>query len=100
MTSKTPLLVLIDGNSIVYRAYFAFGAAQGRSATALTTKSGEPVTAVFGFASMMLKVIADYKPTHIICAFDTHAPTFRDSLYDAYKAGRAAMPDDLRPQFV
>lgn len=99
MTTKPSLLILIDGNALVHRAYHAFAAAAGRTAVALTTKSGEPVTAVFGFASMLLKVLTEYQPTHIICAFDTHAPTFRDALYTEYKAGRPEMPDDLRPQF-
>ncbi|MSQ28260.1 MAG: DNA polymerase I [Dehalococcoidia bacterium] len=99
MSARSPLIILIDGNAMVHRAYHAFAAASGRAAIALTTKSGEPVTAVFGFANMLLKVLADHQPAYIACAFDTHAPTFRDELYDAYKAGRAKTPDDLIPQF-
>ena len=99
MTTKPLLLILIDGHALVHRAYHALGPASGRSGVAMTTKSGEPVTAVYGFASMLIKVLNEYQPTHVICAFDTHAPTFRDALYTEYKAGRAAMPDDLRPQF-
>ncbi|MEK7216024.1 MAG: 5'-3' exonuclease H3TH domain-containing protein, partial [Chloroflexota bacterium] len=99
MSARSPLIILIDGNALVHRAYHAFAAASGRNAIALTTKSGEPVTAVFGFANMLLKVLAEYNPTYIACTFDTHAPTFRDELYDAYKAGRARTPDDLIPQF-
>ena len=99
MTGKQPLLILIDGNAIVHRAYHAFAAASGRSAVAMTTKSGEPVTAVYGFASMLLKVLNEYAPTYIACAFDTHVPTFRHEEYAEYKAGRAKMPEDLAPQF-
>ncbi len=94
------LLVLIDGNALVHRAYHAFGAAAGRNAVGLTTKTGEPVSAVFGFASMLLKVLNEYRPAYIACAFDTHAPTFRHEQYAEYKAGRARMADDLPPQFV
>ncbi|HLC29161.1 MAG TPA: 5'-3' exonuclease H3TH domain-containing protein, partial [Dehalococcoidia bacterium] len=99
MTGKQPLLILIDGNALVHRAYHAFAAASGRSAVAMTTKSGEPVTAVYGFASMLLKVLNEYAPTYIACAFDTHVPTFRHEEYADYKAGRAKMPEDLAPQF-
>ena len=99
MTTKPPLLILIDGHALVHRAYHALAPASGRSGVAMTTKSGEPVAAVYGFASMLIKVLNEYQPTHVICTFDTHAPTFRDALYTEYKAGRAAMPDDMRPQF-
>src|SRR2546426_5437096 len=98
MADATPLLVLIDGNALVHRAYHAFAAAAGRNAIAMTTKSGEPITAVYGFTSMLLKVLGDYKPTHIACTFDTHVPTFRHLEFSAYKATRARMPDDLAPQ--
>ena len=97
--APTSLLILIDGNAMVHRAYHAFAAARGRAAVPMTTKSGEPVAAVYGFASMLLKVLTEYQPTHVACAFDTHAPTFRDAMYDEYKAGRAPTPDDLIPQF-
>ena len=86
-------------NALVHRAYRALGPAQGRGGVALTTKSGEPITAVYGFASMMLKVLADQKPTYVACAFDTAAPTFRHEAYQDYKAQRPEMPDDLKPQF-
>ncbi|MBI2887109.1 MAG: DNA polymerase I [Chloroflexi bacterium] len=99
MAETPPLLILIDGNALVHRAYHAFAAASGRSAVALTTKEGEPVSAVYGFASMLLKVLNEHQPTYIACAFDTHVPTFRHEQYQEYKAGRARMPDDLPPQF-
>jgi len=99
MTNHPPLLILIDGHALVHRAYHAFAAAQGRNAVAMTTKSGEPITAVYGFASMLLKVLNDFQPTYIACAFDTHVPTFRHVEYTEYKAGRAQMPEDLAPQF-
>ena len=94
-----PLLILIDGNALVHRAYRALGPAQGRAGVAFTTKAGEPVTAVYGFASMMLKVMADHKPTHMACTFDTPVPTFRHVANVDYKATRPEMPDDLKPQF-
>jgi len=94
-----PLLILIDGNALVHRAYRALGPSQGRAGVAFTTKAGEPVTAVYGFASMMLKVMADYKPTHMACTFDTPVPTFRHVANVDYKATRPEMPDDLKPQF-
>ncbi len=96
---EAPLLLMFDGNALVHRAYRALGPAQGRAGVAMSTKSGEPVTAVYGFASMILKVMADYKPTYIACTFDTPVPTFRHDAYADYKAQRPEMPDDLKPQF-
>ncbi|MBI4618685.1 MAG: DNA polymerase I [Desulfobacterales bacterium] len=89
MSSK-PRLFLIDGSSYIYRAYFAVGH--------LSTSSGFPTNAVFGFCNMLLKVIKDHKPDHMAVVFDTKGPTFRHEIYDQYKANRPAMPDDLVPQ--
>lgn len=89
MTSKQ-ILLLIDGNSLFHRAYHAL--------PPLTDKKGEAANAVFGFSNMLLKAIAEVKPTHIACAFDTAAPTFRHVEFEAYKAQRAAPPPDLYPQ--
>jgi len=83
-------LVLIDGNAILYRAYHAM--------PTFTTSKGEPVGAIYGFVSMLLRIIQDLKPTHLIVAFDRAAPTFRQTMYADYHANRQAMPDDLKPQ--
>ncbi|TRZ51424.1 MAG: DNA polymerase I [Dehalococcoidia bacterium] len=87
---KKPLLVLFDGNAIVHRAFHAF---EGKPLT--VSKTGEMVSAVYGFALMLLKVISDIKPTHYAIAFDTKAPTFRHQLFDRYKAHRPPTPDEL-----
>lgn len=83
-------LVIIDGNAILYRAYHAL--------PEFTTSKGEPVGAIFGFVSMLLRIIADLKPTHLICTFDRSAPTFRQTMYVDYHANRAEMADDLVSQ--
>lgn len=83
-------LVLIDGNSLLNRAYFATGM--------LTTKSGTPTNAVFGFTKLMLKLIDDIGPDRMIVTFDVKAPTFRHRMYDGYKATRKPMPEDLAVQ--
>ena len=80
-------LVLIDGNSLINRAFYA--------TPLFTTKSGTPTNGVFGFVKLMLKIITDKKPTHFAVAFDLYAPTFRHKMYADYKAGRKPMPDDL-----
>jgi DNA polymerase I len=91
-----PLLVLFDGNAIVHRAYHAFGPTRYRQATPLTvSKTGEVVSAVYGFALMLLKVLNDLKPTHYAVAFDKKGPTFRHELFDKYKAHRPPTPDEL-----
>jgi len=82
--------LLIDGNSLFHRAYHAL--------PPLTDKSGEMANAVFGFSNMLLKAINEVKPTHIACAFDTRAPTFRHIEFEKYKATRVAPPPDLYPQ--
>ena len=83
-------LIVIDGNSLMYRAFFAL--------SDMTSKSGVPTGAVFGFLNMLIKLL-DYKPTHLAVAFDVHAPTFRHLKYDGYKAGRPETPPELRTQF-
>jgi len=84
-------LVLIDGNAILHRAYHAM--------PPLTTKKGEPIGAVHGFVSMLLRVIQDLKPTHLVVAFDRKEPTFRHKEYKPYQAHRPEMDKDLTPQF-
>ena len=83
-------MVLIDGNSLINRAYYAL--------PPLNNSKGEPVNAVYGFTTMLIKAIGDYKPDYIAVAFDMHAPTFRHKIYSEYKAGRKKMPDDLAGQ--
>ncbi len=96
---EKPLLVLFDGNAIVHRAYHAFGATKYRQARPLTvSKTGEVVSAVYGFAQMLLKVLSELKPTHYAIAFDTKAPTFRHDMFDDYKAHRPPTPADLITQ--
>ena len=89
MTEK-PRLFLIDGSSYIYRAYFAV--------SRLSTSSGFPTNAIFGFCTMLLKVIKENRPDHIVVVFDAKGPTFRHEMYEEYKANRPAMPDDLVPQ--
>jgi DNA polymerase-1 len=94
-------LVLFDGNAIVHRAYHAFGATRYRPATPLTvSRTGEIVSAVYGFALMLLKVLTELKPTHYAVAFDKKGPTFRHDLFDKYKAQRPPMPDELVGQLA
>lgn len=83
-------LVLIDGNSLLNRAYYA--------TKSLTTREGIPTNAVFGFTKLLLKIISDLHPDRLIVAFDLKAPTFRHKMYDEYKATRKPMPDDLAVQ--
>lgn len=94
-----PLLLLFDGNAIVHRAYHAFGATRNRQATPLTvSKTGEVVSAVYGFALMLLKVLDDLQPVYCAVAFDKKGPTFRHKMFDRYKAQRPPTPDDLISQ--
>ncbi len=87
-----PRLMLLDGNGLIYRGYFAL------INTPLTTSRGELVTAVFGFTNIVLRAIQDVRPEHVAVAFDLPAPTFRHEAYAEYKATRQRMPDDLRDQ--
>jgi DNA polymerase-1 len=85
MESKRSLLLLIDGNALIHRAFHAL--------PPLTLpKTGEPVGAVYGFSMMLVKAINELKPTHYAIAFDRKAPTFRSQLFDQYKAQRPAAP--------
>ncbi len=83
--------VIIDGNAILHRAYHAL--------PPLTTKKGEPINAVYGFVSMLLRIITDLKPTHLAVCFDTPKPTFRKAEYAGYQANRPQMESDLSEQF-
>jgi DNA polymerase-1 len=91
MESKKPLLLLVDGNGLIHRAFHAL--------PPLTMpKTGETVGAVYGFSMMLVKAINELKPTHYAIAFDRKAPTFRHQMFDQYKAHRPAMPDELAGQ--
>ncbi len=83
-------LLVIDGNSIVNRAFYGV--------KALTTKDGRYTNAIVGFLNILTRLRSVTEATHIAVAFDTHAPTFRHTLYDGYKAGRKGMPEELRQQ--
>jgi DNA polymerase-1 len=93
MADRRPTLMLIDGPSIVYRAYFAM------MQTPLTTSDGMLVTGIFGFLNIVLRGMQDLKPDYAIVSFDLGKPQFRFDAYPDYKAGRPSMPDDLRAQF-
>ena len=85
-------IVLIDGNSLVYRAFFALP-------TTLATSKGQVTNAVYGFTSMLIKLLKEEKPDIVIAAFDRAAPTFRHEEFEEYKAHRQPAPDELRSQF-
>ncbi|MGN0184854.1 MAG: DNA polymerase I [Aristaeellaceae bacterium] len=84
-------MVLLDGYSLMYRAYHALQ-------TPMSAPDGTPTNAVHGFVMMLLKVIGEERPDGLAVAFDMHAPTFRKEIFDGYKATRKPMPDDLRAQ--
>jgi DNA polymerase-1 len=84
-------LVLIDGNAILHRAFHAM--------PPLTTRSGEPINAVYGLVSMFLRVIQDLKPTAIAVAFDLKEPTFRHKEFKKYQSQRPPTADELSGQF-
>lgn len=90
-----PTLYLIDGHALAYRMYFALTA--GGSSQRWQTSTGEPTAGIFGFARELLRIFEQEKPDYLAVAFDT-GKTFRDTIYPEYKATRAKMPDDLRPQ--
>ena len=83
--------MLIDGNSLTYRAFFALP-------TDMATASGQVTNAVFGFTSMLINLVRDHQPDRIAVTFDRPEPTFRHEMVDTYKANRAAAPDILRQQ--
>ncbi|MGH9124368.1 MAG: 5'-3' exonuclease H3TH domain-containing protein, partial [Acidimicrobiales bacterium] len=85
------LFLLLDGNSVAYRAFFALP-------TDMATASGQVTNAVYGFTSMLINLLKDHRPDHIAVAFDRPEPTFRHEMIADYKAGRAEAPDILRQQ--
>ncbi|WP_370202210.1 DNA polymerase I [Alloalcanivorax venustensis] len=89
MTERKPI-ILVDGSSYLYRAFHAL--------PPLTTSTGQPTGAVRGVASMLRKMINDYDPEYMAVVFDANGKTFRDELFEQYKANRPPMPDELREQ--
>ena len=88
----TKRLLLIDGHSMAYRAFFALPAEN------FTTASGQHTNAIYGFATMLISLIKEEKPTHIAVAFDVSRKTFRTEIFPDYKSNRAKTPDEFRSQ--
>src|SRR5881296_956179 len=85
-----PRLYLIDGSGYIYRAFHAI--------PGLRTSRGLPTNAVYGFTTMVAKLLREERPGHLAVVFDAPGETFRDTLYARYKQNRPPMPDELRPQ--
>ncbi len=90
---KRKKLILIDGHAIIHRAFHAVP-------EGLSTSSGEPVNATFGFTSMLMKALQEEKPDYVAVTFDRPSPTFRHTEYALYKAHRPALPENMKPQFA
>ena len=88
--SKREKLMVVDGNSLLYRAFFAL--------PNLTTSDGQHTNAVYGFSMMLLRLLDEEKPDYCVVAFDAPGPTFRHEAYAEYKATRQKTPDELRSQ--
>ncbi len=91
-TAQRPRLIVLDSMSLIHRAYHAVP-------RNFATSTGELTNAVFGFANMLLRIVDEIEPDHAVAAFDLPGPTFRDEMYDSYKANREAPDDDLIAQF-
>jgi DNA polymerase-1 len=89
---ERPKLMLIDGHSIAYRAFFALPVEN------FSTQTGQHTNGVFGFTSMLINVLRDEQPTHLAVAFDVSRHTFRSEIYTEYKANRTTTPDEFRGQ--
>ena len=92
MRRVTDRLLLLDGHSLAYRAFFALPVEN------FATTTGQPTNAVYGFTAMLINVLRDEKPTRVAVAFDRTEPTFRHEQYVEYKAGRTKAPDEFRSQ--
>lgn len=90
-TASGGTLMLVDGNSLAYRAFFALP-------DTISTQEGFPTNALYGLAAMMMKVLAEERPAYLVVAWDAPGPTFRHEQYSDYKAGRSATPDLLKEQ--
>jgi DNA polymerase-1 len=91
-TGPRPRLLLLDGHSLAYRAFFALPVEN------FSTTTGQPTNAVYGFTSMLINVLRDEQPSHLAVAFDVSRKTFRSEIYADYKANRAESPTDFRGQ--
>ena len=89
--SEREQLVLIDGSGYIFRAFHAL--------PPMTRRDGTPVNAVYGFTSMVMKLVDDLAPHHVAVVFDSARKTFRNDIYEAYKANRSEPPEELVPQF-
>jgi len=92
MGTSQKRLLLIDGHSMAYRAFYALPVENFK------TSAGQPTNAIYGFASMLINLIKEEKPTHIAVAFDVSRKTFRSEIFPEYKANRAKTPDEFRSQ--
>jgi DNA polymerase I len=92
MAKNEKRLLLIDGHSMAYRAFFALPAEN------FTTATGQHTNAIYGFATMLISLLKDEKPTHVAVAFDVSRKTFRTEIFPEYKANRAKTPDEFRSQ--
>ena len=92
MLERKPLFLLMDGHALIHRAFHALP-------PLTVNKTGEPIGAVYGFTSALLKALDEIDPTHCAIVFDRPTPTFRHLQYEEYKAHRASTPDELRAQF-
>ncbi|WP_248964916.1 DNA polymerase I [Sphaerisporangium perillae] len=91
-TPSRPCLLLLDGHSLAYRAFYAL-----KDANLMTTE-GQHTEAVYGFTSMLINVLRDEQPSHVVVCFDRSEPTFRHEAYEHYKANRQETPEDFRGQ--
>ena len=87
-------IILIDGNNLMFRSYYA----TAYTGNVMKNSKGFPTNALYGFVGMMNKIIHEEKPEYMMVAFDI-GKTFRHEKYDAYKGGRNETPDDLKKQF-
>jgi DNA polymerase I len=90
--TQPPRLLLLDGHSLAYRAFFALPVEN------FSTTTGQPTNAVYGFTSMLINVLRDEQPTHIAVAFDVSRATFRSEEYSEYKANRTTSPSEFKGQ--
>src|ERR1017187_1679880 len=91
-TARRDLLLLLDGHSLAYRAFFALPAEN------FSTTTGQPTNAVYGFTAMLINVLRDERPDHVVVAFDRSEPTFRHEQFVEYKANRRETPVDFKGQ--
>src|SRR5262245_42583231 len=90
MSSGSETLYLIDAHSLIFQVFHAL--------PEMSSPSGLPTNAVFGFTKDLMYLRNERKPTYLLCVFDMPGPTFRDEIYEEYKANRSPMPDDLQLQ--